>query len=113
RRCVDVYGWNVFGSIMFSVESPWEAERRVRWPSENDSGEEGVRPDVMDVPECPEFGAVAEIRPNPANASCPIILGKDTGREPDPCRVVIDSDVAKDIMTRAEKFAEEAAATET
>ena len=67
----------------------------------------------MDVPECPALVAVVEVRPNPANASCPIILDEDTGRDPDPCRVVVDSGVANDIRMRAEKLAEESAPTET
>jgi hypothetical protein len=109
-RCGNV-GTDVFGHILFGVEGAWEREDggSTGW---DDAGQ-GVAPDVMALPECPVLGAVVEIRPNATNSSCPVVIDENTGREADPCRVVVDEAVASSIASQAASLATPPPATTT
>lgn len=88
-------GTSVFGHIMFDVQADWERrETRVEVPL-------GLMPDIKEVPECPEFGTVVEIRPPVGNSTCETVVGENTGREGHPCAVRVDKDLANSIESRA------------
>lgn len=88
------YGSPVGGRIQFSIEVPGEEER---------SGE-GIEPDVAGSGKCPVLSTVAEIRPNPANETCPDILNdEENGIEGTPCKVVVDDEVAEKVTSEVER----------
>lgn len=89
ERCGNGEDSGVTGHLMFSVEAQWETLDREWWLLE-ESDPEVRKPLVVDAPECPEFGSVVEITADPGNSSCPRVVSEDTGREPDPCAVVVD-----------------------
>ena len=91
-------GWvrsPVGGEIQFSVEAPREQER---------SGL-GIEPDVASAGECPVLSTVVEIRPSPANETCPDILSDEkTVIEGTPCDVVVDDELAESITSEVERL---------
>lgn len=98
ERC-GTEGTNVFGNIIFDVQTEWERrETRVEVPM-------GLTPDIKEVPECPVFGTVVEIRPRVGNSSCVTVVDEDTGRDGEPCAVGVDKELASEIESRAASMA--------
>lgn len=110
KRCGREEHSSVAGHIMFSVEAPWETTHREMWPED---GPKVYKPQVKDVPKCPEFGAVVEIRAEAGNSSCPSVVDEETGREKDPCGMVVDRDYARGIDKVVSSLAAEDAASAT
>lgn len=89
------YGSPVHGRIQFSLEAPGDEER---------SGL-GIEPDVANAGKCPVLSTVVEIRPNPANETCPDILNnQENGIEGTPCEVVVDDELAEKITSEVERW---------
>lgn len=108
RRCGNANAGSVSGHLMFSVEAPYETEHRERWPEEDDP--KVYKPEVKGVPECPEFGVAIGISADARNSTCPGVVHDYTGREKDPCAVVVDAGAARDIDRLAHSLAAEDAA---
>jgi hypothetical protein len=65
---------------------------------------EVVPKDVAATSECPEFGAVVEIRPNATSAECPVVE-KLLSREGNPCAVELDEAMISTISSQVSSLA--------
>ena len=81
------------------------------WGSDRDRHVRGgIKPDVMDVPECPNFGMVVETKPNATDESCPFITHVENARKRNSCAIVVDNTLKSSIVAATESLA---APTET
>ena len=93
----------ISGGLMFGVEGAFESDPfAYGW---EDAGK-GKTPDILQVPECPALGAVADITPSATTspASCPTVVG-DTGRKGNPCAVKVDKAMASSISSQVSVLA--------
>ncbi|RMJ19488.1 hypothetical protein CDV36_000841 [Fusarium kuroshium] len=87
-------GSYVFGGIMFSIETEWEAERSP------DGKGIGKKPNVLDVPECPVLGSVVLLQNSTGICSSLLDMGNNTA-EGTPCAVTVDKALASSISSQA------------
>lgn len=94
RNECDSKGSYVFGGIMFSIETEWEAKKS--------PGGEGIgkRPDVLDVPECPVLGSVVLLQNTTDICSWVVDMGNNTA-DGTPCAVTVDEVLASSISSQA------------
>ncbi|RSL53407.1 hypothetical protein CEP54_010393 [Fusarium duplospermum] len=84
----------VFGGIMFSIETEWEAK------ISPDGKGIGKKPNVLDVPECPVLGSVVLLQNNTDICSSVLDMGNNTA-EGTPCAVTVDKALASRISSQA------------